>query len=338
MDAGGQPGPEAAAGGEALRSARLPTDDPAMATVIQGVPEDASFGRDVPLSPELALVDPDLAAWARAQLQPPADILQRPTSVEGVPDAATSNGSATLEANRSPGAEERIATRIEAPAPPPDPRSTLPRTRKRVRDLPLAVRLLAVVGGAAALLFGLASIPDEQPTIDGGEAVPRLEAPRASAPSAVSSSVGRPQEPGATARAESPPSTRERPTASARPRVTPARGAKAAAQRRAAERNRRQQPKPSAEPATSPSNDRRFAWAPVAGAQSYEVAFYRGNDRIYVARTETPKLELPSRWRHNGRWMSLTRGAYRWYVWVVGADGERRTAAVVQARLVVGGT
>ena len=77
---------------------------------------------------------------------------------------------------------------------------------------------------------------------------------------------------------------------------------------------------------------RRFAWAPVAGALSYRFELFRGDEQVLRATTRNPVYELPASWRHEGRVDRLTTGSYRWYVWPVLASGPAE-AAIVQARL-----
>jgi hypothetical protein len=77
---------------------------------------------------------------------------------------------------------------------------------------------------------------------------------------------------------------------------------------------------------------RRFAWAPVEGALRYHIELFRGADRILAVDTTQPVLELGTTWRHQGKVVRLTPGAYRWYVWPVTKTG-RAVQAVVQAKL-----
>jgi hypothetical protein len=91
---------------------------------------------------------------------------------------------------------------------------------------------------------------------------------------------------------------------------------------------------PPASQTPTPPTPRRFAWAPVENAVAYHVELFRGGDRILARETTKPVLELGESWRHEGRLVRLTPGAYRWYVWPVTSRG-RATQAVVQARLTV---
>jgi hypothetical protein len=84
---------------------------------------------------------------------------------------------------------------------------------------------------------------------------------------------------------------------------------------------------------------RTFLWAPVAGAVHYEVAFYRSGRRVLVVRTKEARLLLPPNWTYRGRRARLVPGVYRWYVWPIysSAGGQRLGKAVVQSRLTVSG-
>ena len=79
---------------------------------------------------------------------------------------------------------------------------------------------------------------------------------------------------------------------------------------------------------------RRFTWAPVAGAVGYHVEFFRGDERVLSRDTTEPVLELGATWKHQGRVERLTPGSYRWLVWPVKAGG-RSPRAIVQASLTV---
>ena len=79
---------------------------------------------------------------------------------------------------------------------------------------------------------------------------------------------------------------------------------------------------------------RRFAWAPVAGADAYRIELFRGAVRVFVATSKSAQLTVPPRWKLGGKRRTLTPGNYRWYVWPV-TSGRRAQNAVVQATLTV---
>jgi hypothetical protein len=93
-------------------------------------------------------------------------------------------------------------------------------------------------------------------------------------------------------------------------------------------------------PESRPPQGRTFLWAPVAGALYYEVAFYRAGRRIFIGRTNQARLSLPARWAYRGQQLGLAPGVYRWYVWPIykSATGQRRGKAVVQSKLTVAGS
>jgi hypothetical protein len=79
---------------------------------------------------------------------------------------------------------------------------------------------------------------------------------------------------------------------------------------------------------------RRFAWAPVSGADAYRVELFRANARVFVATSSEAQLTVPPHWRHEGKRRTLTRGTYRWYVWSI-TGGVRAPNAIVQATVTV---
>lgn len=87
------------------------------------------------------------------------------------------------------------------------------------------------------------------------------------------------------------------------------------------------------EPPASPASQR-FAWAPVPGATEYHVELFRGSTRIFASNTPRPEITIPRRWTFEAKPYRLEPAEYRWYVWPV-VGGKRTTEAVVQARLVV---
>lgn len=91
-------------------------------------------------------------------------------------------------------------------------------------------------------------------------------------------------------------------------------------------------PRPSAR--TTPPAPRRFAWAPVPGADGYHVEFFRGSSLVFSADTKRPQVSIPASWELRGRLQTLVAGEYRWYVWAL-RSGVRASGAVVQAKLIV---
>jgi hypothetical protein len=83
----------------------------------------------VPISPELCLVDPELAAWARAQLPDPV-LDEQPVAEPRAPDPLL---------------------RPPRPAPPPARLSLPPRPRRSRRPVATALVACVIVAGGAAL-------------------------------------------------------------------------------------------------------------------------------------------------------------------------------------------
>jgi hypothetical protein len=83
---------------------------------------------------------------------------------------------------------------------------------------------------------------------------------------------------------------------------------------------------------------RRLAWSPVANASAYTVEIVGSADLTYSATTRRPYLVIPTRWRQDGRRVTLSVGTYHWYVWPVFGNAARpRQArkAVVASVLVI---
>lgn len=81
--------------------------------------------------------------------------------------------------------------------------------------------------------------------------------------------------------------------------------------------------------------ERRFAWAPVAGATGYHVEFFRGAKRVLARETTRPELVVPASWVQGGIQRSLRPGEYRWYVWPT-VSGVRQSQAAVQTTVTIG--
>jgi hypothetical protein len=80
-----------------------------------------------------------------------------------------------------------------------------------------------------------------------------------------------------------------------------------------------------------------FSWVPAPNASAYEFQLFRGAQRVFRARVEQPRVELPRRWRERDRAQTLEPGNYVWYVWSVSRrTNQQAAAAIVRARLVVG--
>jgi hypothetical protein len=79
-----------------------------------------------------------------------------------------------------------------------------------------------------------------------------------------------------------------------------------------------------------------FTWVAAPNAVAYDFQLLEGGERVFRARVDKPRLELPGRWRWSGLPHALVPGSYRWYVWPVSRRTNRRsTVAIVDRRLAV---
>jgi hypothetical protein len=266
-----------------------------------------------PISPELVLVDPELARLLRGAAtfprapQPESQPLpQLEAGVPGLANVPTEHyerwgyelgmffAPAATEALPSSQYDVRpLAGRLSPAAVRPAAHAPRRRERRIRRRVGVVVAAL-VLGGSGAALGGLvtASSPDARSS-EGVLAPATADATSPASPAPLSSA----------------PPTGPAPSAPAPPSPPPQELA--------------QQP-------------RILAWAPARGAAAYEVALYRGSRQIFLKRTRQTRLALPAEWTHRGRRRRLERGVYRWYVWPVPA-GARKAAArpVVQASLTI---
>ena len=236
---------------------------------------------DEPLTPELALVDPDLGRRARAQLPDEEECEQprRPRVAVAPPVAAP-----------APSAPQPVRPAPVRTAPGP--------VRRRSRGK-AASRLLFLVILAAGAAF----------------AIMRAEPFNHFFWKSRAGTVA----PASGVRATSTPTTaakhRNGPTAPPTPKTS--------------------RPTKPATPAASPS--RTFVWPPVADADYYLVVFARGGDKIFRARTSSPRLVLPAHWTFHGTHYNLLPGRYSWVVrpgYGPRARG-RYGPATVRAKLVI---
>jgi len=79
-----------------------------------------------------------------------------------------------------------------------------------------------------------------------------------------------------------------------------------------------------------------FVWVAAPDAAAYEFQLFQGGERVYRARVQEARLELPGRWRQDGRPHALFPGSYRWYVWMISKRTKQQSAKpTVSAKLVV---
>jgi hypothetical protein len=305
---------------------------------------------DEPVTPELALVDPELAARLRAllpELEPQIPLELPPPVLRVLPAPETADVPPLAPLMPLGG-----AAASPAPAPPAYSRTERLWSFAKAFVLGAAVATVVTVGVVSEMSEGPPAQQDEAITVP----------PRAAAAAPARTSDGAASKP-----TKAPPATQSRrdrgdakapggqqvgPKRSATKRsgaVEHAAGAKQPSgakqsvggkQPSGAKQPTRSKPtatarqKQAPKPAAAPADTRRFAWAPVEGAVGYRVALFRGDKQVLEARTKTPVYELASRWRHAGRTQELSTGSYRWYVWPVFASGPA-AQAVVQAELAI---
>ena len=81
---------------------------------------------------------------------------------------------------------------------------------------------------------------------------------------------------------------------------------------------------------------RTFVWVKSPDAAAYEFQLFEGGERVFRARVDEARLELPGRWRQAGRPHALLPGSYRWYVWTISKRTNRQsTKPTVSAKLVI---
>jgi hypothetical protein len=275
------------------------------------------------LSPELALVDADLARIARSRMpdRPGFSASLAPEPVGGEPPARSDPPDrGKPPAQSEPPPRTLRAAIASGRSPPPaaavasgDERSTVASAPARTHfvvgagavgarrngetvaqspgvseDRP-ARRRLRLPAAVAGLLLALAALTLAATSLSGDDgASDRVATPVAAAPRDAPQ-AGEP--PRTNGRRVAPRSSREPPPAAARavPRRPP----------------RRQRSLP---PASV------FVWLPVRGASHYKVEFFRGGRKVFQATTAKARLELPRRWTFKGRRFEVTPGVYGWSV------------------------
>jgi hypothetical protein len=289
---------------------------------------------DEPVSPELALVDPELRERLRALL-PEIELELPPPVLRALPDPEPDDAPLIpppelVEAPRA--VANGLAQVREIPVYVHPSRGDRFRSFAKAFALGAAAAAVVTVGVVAELGEGPAT-PQEPVTTP-----PRVAAPTpAPAPKAAPGGVAKHTSPkpattgggkGSAAVKKKSPSAA--PTKTQRPATKKAASQSGPAVSRTAKPKTKETPKP---PAASPE-PRRFAWAPVDGAVSYRLELFRGDKQVLETRTKAPAYELETQWRHAGKTESLSPGGYRWYVWPVYSSGPG-AQAVVQARLTV---
>jgi hypothetical protein len=246
-----------------------------------------------PLSPELALVDPELARLARERLPPPGETLSPPRRASsshkdvgettarrswdsGVDDARRPENS--LSASSSFAAEARSGLNSAKTERPLGARSG-PRRRGRV--------FLGALGVALAAIAVYALAPDSTVREEAANPAPK------NAPTRIDHH-GKPRE---STRATARAAGGSAPTV---PRHTGVLGATA--------HTRAKSERP------GPFPTRVFIWPAVSNATFYKVEFFRRGREVFKALSSTARLALPTRWVYRGRTYRLVAGIYSWKV------------------------
>jgi hypothetical protein len=267
-----------------------------------------------PLSPELVLVDPQLASLARERLRLVGDgaVLERRAVVpatnqgpaEGRADARTANAEygEGLAGERLAVAQTGLGSRDDRGKPVAGPESEIEfsadspedagEDQSSARASPHRLDLfLAALAVFAILAAGFSTLQLAQGVSDVGESGFRpLTTPIESMP------VRRTGDARQNRRAtEIPPAGGE----TASPRASKS----------------RVQPKKRLQPArTGEFPTRVFVWPAVSRAVFYKVEFFRRGRKIFEASPTMPRVELPLRWVFRGRRFRLTPATYRWEV------------------------
>jgi hypothetical protein len=252
-----------------------------------------------PLSPELALVDPDLAHRARARLTP-VDVgtpgATPPSRQDGQAPGEHDHGSASDRHWTHASVRERL---LAAGADPErllpfddsadrEQRATSAERRGRSHRRPwliVATVTVAALTGAAATFVLLGARSDETtvPRLRTAEPMP---APTNGAPSSDEREPGRASRKDRSRRTPQPGPPSPAPT-------TKKRG-------------------DAARPATLAT--RAFVWPPASRAAFYRVEFFTRGRKVFEASPTKPRLTLPLRWTYRGRRFRLARGTYQWRV------------------------
>lgn len=302
----------------------------------------SSTAIDEPVSPELALVDPELAARLRALLpdiEPQIALGPEPPVLRALPDPEPETVLAFPPTPELPDGGGAVA---------PAPVLVYPSRGERLRSLAkafaagAAVATVVTVGVISELGEGPASQADDPGTVPPRSAIAAPGAPDGASTAAPKPKAG-PKSRAGGASSGAAPGTKKRSTKAGRaatPKQPSSKRAGAAKQagtsrratKPAATQKRAAKSKQTTKPAAPAAEPRRFAWAPVEGAVAYRVELFRESKQVFTAKTKDPFYELAVSWRHRGQAERLTPGSYRWYVWPVLRSGAA-DKAVVQAKL-----
>jgi len=272
------------------------------------------------VSPELALVDAELATRARERLPDYGarsfldgqELRPAPTAPRRSSEAGNGMQAQPTTTQRPPTRASGARDRAVGKVAPPQRRTR--RTLVAVVSLSLLAAIAALTASTSRVSSWLAA-SDHAPARTAAHPPPTFESPQNRPPTA------------ATPRRNSAPPRRTRPA------TTPTRGG-GGGTRPATTVSRPERRRTRTAPTPPVARPRAFGWAPVRAADYYLIAFYRGREKIYEARPRRPRLALPAQWTFSGRRYRLTRGRYRWSV----RAGYGRPAAARYGRVIVQAT
>jgi hypothetical protein len=306
-------------GGDELVDALQP------APLADEIAPEPSADEETVLSPELALVDPVLAAWARTRLPDlshVAPVVRKQPAPGPSPEDVQADGSAPRRAY----AEGTLSPRRD------EARETTERLANIERRQPrhmASVRRATLVAAAVVLVAAGVLVGDV--IRQQGRTVP------AAFNFTVQTAADAP--PATSTKAAAGSSTRGKPPGprSARQKGTDASDAANRAETRSARPHAADPAKRHPSP-TSVGSTRSFVWVPVAATSAYDVAFYRAGRRVLAARTKHAKLTVAKSWIYSGRRERFAPGVYRWYVWPIYKSGSGvRGTPIVNSELIVSG-
>jgi hypothetical protein len=280
-----------------------------------------------PLSPELALVDPQLADLARERLRVARDSAafgRRAASASRkrpAEDRADARSASDEYAERRPG--ERLAvgraaarsqddrsgtastvpeSELEFSASPPDDAEGGPssgRTRPRRRRVFTAALGVLAVGAAAFPIVAhevtdvgggvIGTTPTRSESLPAKRTGDARENHRTSEPPRAGTGTAVPH--------------------STKPAVQPKKGSQSHSTKPAVQPKKGLQP---GRPSKFPT--RVFVWPAVSRATFYKVEFFRRGRKIFEASPTVARIELPLRWAFRGRHFRLTPATYKWEV------------------------
>jgi hypothetical protein len=266
-----------------------------------------------PLSPELVLVDPELATLARARLPDLRDSLapgksrlhagpQRPTPADEHPT--------------TPAAEP---VDIVRPSPPESHRRKRSRATRVLVGLAIVALVAAVLGWRAVHGSNDAAAPGPASTAT----QTRQAAVAAGAPRKPTRQPRKPTRqpkpaPKASLRTGKAPSPRHQPPGKPTARSESKRRSHRSIHRRP--KPAPQRPVPHGAAAALPA--RIFVWPPVPHARFYDIQFFRNGRRILRAAPKAPRFRLRLKWSFRGRSLELKPGTYVWVVRPVTGSGR----------------